>query len=189
VRPAKPKPTRIYSVPVFCPKPLRPNTAPSQQQARDPPPESPVAAPVPFQSPPASYRESQRAIVKDDDLGKIIIQHCAVLLRYGWREFLRTIRGRGDLQIDEAALRGHPATKFLVRLGQVGAPAVMSTAPWSEATLDERVARGSHQSCQDNMEFLREEFLDFVTRNFWTVLPYRTVKELLKDRLSELKYL
>lgn len=65
----------------------------------------------------------------------------------------------------------------------------MSDAPWSEATLDEKVARGSHKSCDDHMEFLREEFLDFVTKNFWTVLPYRTVKQLLRDKLSDLKYL
>ena len=57
-----------------------------------------------------------------------------------------------------------------------GAPAVLSTKPWSQRLLEARIRRGSHQSCLEFLDFLREELLDFTKKGFWLVLPYRMVQ-------------
>ena len=126
----------------------------------------PTAQPV---VPPISAREQDRIRLKKDELGKIVLQNLRVLRRLGWRRLIRTLRQRGDLQVDPAL--PHPAGPLLQRLQHEGAPAVMTTPPWSRATLDERVARGSHQSCAEYLDFLREELLEFSQKGFWLVLP------------------
>ena len=50
--------------------------------------------------------------------------------------------------------------------------------PWSEKLLAQRVKQGSHQSCKEHKPFLREEMLDFVEKGFFTLLPWRLVKNL-----------
>ena len=100
------------------------------------------------------------------------------LTRKGWRLFLRDVRKRGDIKINFQDFRPHPAADLLTRLGKEGAPAILSCEPWSQATLDERVARGSHNSCDDHLDFLRTELFDFVDKGFWLVLPYRVVQAL-----------
>ena len=65
-------------------------------------------------------------------------------------------------------------------MSQEGVPAVLKTAPWTPSTLQERVERGSHKSCQDHLTFLREELQEFMQDGYWTVLPYRIVKKILR---------
>ena len=57
----------------------------------------------------------------------------------------------------------HPAKQLLQR--------VMKTKAWSQATISEQIARGSHKSCDEHLEFLREEMLEFDRKGFWLVLP------------------
>ena len=104
--------------------------------------------------------------MQNDELGKIILENVRVLQKVGWRGLIRTLRQRGDLRVQPAAMKGHPAGRMLRRLEKEGVPAVMTTPPWSEDTIDQRVARGSHQSCIQHLEFLREELLEFTQKGF-----------------------
>ena len=63
--------------------------------------------------------------------------------------------------MNKDSVRGHPAADFLTRVGKNGVPVVLQTKLWDRATISERIERGSHQSCQPFMEFLREELVDF----------------------------
>ena len=127
---------------------------------------------------PPSQREAHRARLQEDELGKLIDYYVAAVESIGWPQLLQTLRGRGDLRISARALKRHPAASYLRRLARHGAPAVLKSKPWSHSTLKQRIARGSHKSCQDHLDFLREELLDFMKKGFWLVLPWKTVRAL-----------
>ena len=63
----------------------------------------------------------------------------------------------------------------------------MLAPPWELKVLEQRLKRGSHKSCNENLDFIREEMLDFVKKGFWTVLPYRLLKEKFKQELRYLR--
>ena len=129
---------------------------------------------------PPSLRESRRARLQNDELGKRVHNHVRSLRELGWRGLVQHHRNRGDLQIAPAIVGDHPAKDLLQHMASHGVPAKMTTPPWSRATISERIARGSHQSCDDHMPFLREELLEFDTKGFWLVLPYSEIQRLLK---------
>ena len=118
--------------------------------------------------------------MQEDELGELIDYYVAAVDSVGWPRLLQALRGRGDLHISAHALKHHPAASYLRRLQRHGAPAVLKTKPWSQSTLKSRIKRGSHQSCQDHLQFLREELLDFMQKGFWLVLPWKTVRALQK---------
>jgi hypothetical protein len=80
----------------------------------------------------------------------------------------------------------HPAICLLKRLGKDGVPVLMQTPPWSPELRQARLDRGSHKSCDDHFEFVREEMLEFVEKGFWTLVPYRLIKTMHNLRLSPL---
>jgi len=135
-----------------------------------------------------NYREEQRARVRNDDLGKLITKHTERFLNASWESYVASLRGRGDLAITPAAEQ-HAASNWLKQVARNGVPAVMATAPWTEEVLDARIKRGAHKSCDDHLEFLREEILEFVRKGFWTLLPYRLVKQRLRAKIDGLKRL
>jgi hypothetical protein len=49
---------------------------------------------------------------------------------------------------------------------------------------DTLIERGCHRSADKHADFLREEMAEFMERRFWTVLPYRLVRELPQLQLS-----
>ena len=59
--------------------------------------------------------------------------------------------------------------------------------PWSESDLEYRLSRGSHKSCDEHLDFLRGEMLEFVQKGFWTVLPYRLLKDRHQRKLRGLR--
>jgi len=134
------------------------------------------------------YRDEQRARVRNDELGKLISEHTTKFLNASWEKYVSGLRGRGDIEIGELAM-SHAASEWLRTVSRNGVPAVMATAPWTEDLIDERVKRGAHQSCDEHLEFLREEILDFVRKGFWTLLPYRLVKQRLRAKIDGLKRL
>jgi hypothetical protein len=67
-----------------------------------------------------------------------------------------------------------------------GAPVILSSAPWSEETKKERFARGPHNSAHEFVEFLGAEFLDFVKKGYWMLLPYKDVQDMVYVRYSPL---
>ena len=135
----------------------------------------PTVANPPVARPP-SQRESHRARLQEDELGKLIDYYVSVLKSIGWPRLLKRLRGRGDLAVKIQGL--HKAAPLLERLQRHGAPALLKSKPWPTKLLDARIKRGSHQSCQDHLLFLREELLDFMHKGFWLVLPLSTVKQL-----------
>ena len=132
----------------------------------------------------SSARIKDRVQVRNDELGKYVREHTALLEQCGFEATVRRIRPRGDLEVNQR--HWHPASPLLRHFAKCGVPAVMSTAPWSPELLEARALRGSHQSCDEYLDFVREELLDFVKKGFWMVLPYRLVKHMRHLRLSPL---
>ena len=93
------------------------------------------------------------------------------------------MRGRSDIPEDIGSLP-HKAAPLLARLRLHGAPVVLASAPWSPELLHKRFKRGPHKSADDYAEFLQEEFLEFVQKGFWMLLPWEDVKDLPGLRLS-----
>jgi hypothetical protein len=119
-----------------------------------------------------------------DDLGTLILRDLASFHHRGWEALVTSRQARGDIsEID--SLR-HPARRFLRQYKYRGAPVVLRTQPWTQGRLEAALARGSHSSAQDHLEFLREEFTDMVNQAQWLVLPYSAVRHLPGLRLSPL---
>ena len=53
-----------------------------------------------------------------------------------------------------------------------------ATKPWECSKIDERLCRGSHNSVNEHVDFVRDEMADFAEKGFWAVLPYDEVKHL-----------
>ena len=125
--------------------------------------------------PSPGHRERQRIKVLPDDLGKMIQEHSEMFANMEWESFVEAARGRGDLAPSEEVQQGHPAGPLLRHLAYHGAPVVSTTEPWSDEDIEKKIRRGSHQSCKDHLDFLREEMLEFVQKGFWVLLPYTEV--------------
>jgi len=50
-----------------------------------------------------------------------------------------------------------------------------------------RIKRGSHKSCDDHLDFLRQELLDFSMKGFWFLLPFKLLKKKWKKKYENLK--
>ncbi|VEU39857.1 unnamed protein product, partial [Pseudo-nitzschia multistriata] len=87
-----------------------------------------------------------------------------------WGDFVRSVRGRGDLHPEVGELP-HPAAQLLHSFQQEGTPAVMMSPPWGAARIAGALARGPHKSSHNGIEFLREEYADMMDKQQWTVLP------------------
>eukprot|EP00536_Pseudo-nitzschia_multiseries_P000159 jgi/Psemu1/338/gm1.338_g len=69
-----------------------------------------------------------------------------------WGEFIRTIRGQGDIHPDVGNIP-HPVSLLLAHFGKEGTPASMSDPPWNPARIANALARGPHQSSHQGIEF------------------------------------
>ena len=128
------------------------------------------------------YREERRAIrVRNDELGELIREHTALFRNNGWEKYVTISRGRGDLAPVGENVKAHPANHLLEHLATKGAPVIMSSPPWKLEVLEQRLKRGSHKSCDANLDFLRKEMLDFVKKGFWTVLPFSELSKKFKE--------
>lgn len=122
-------------------------------------------------------RARARARVMDDELGKLITQHTADFMDKNWRTFIKDIQGRGNLDPSPSVVEKHPAGPLVKHLATNGVPVIMQTEPWSDAKIKATVARGPHKSCDEHLDFLRGEMLDFVRKGYWVVLPLRLWKQ------------
>jgi len=143
-------------------------------------------APTPEAPRPAGYREKCRARVQNDELGKIIAEQSDAFDRQDWDDFIHETRQRGDLLPTPQVTQGHPAGNLISHLAKLGTPAIMSTAPWGESELEHRLKRGSHKSCDEHLDFLRGEMLEFVRKRFWVLLPYRLIRKKLRRKIREM---
>jgi len=197
--PARPPiPKRSPPFVSFGNTPLRSGTLTAiKALAQNKPPMETITAPAPrlpskrcreSTKPQMGYREKQRAVrSRNDELGKLIAEQTKLFLDNDWERYVEGLRGRGDLAPVGEGAQTHPAGNLLRHLASQGAPAIMSTPPWKPALLEQRFKRGSHKSCNDNLDFLRAELLDFVKKGFWTVLPYRLLKEKYRQKMRYLR--
>ena len=133
------------------------------------------------------YRVTKRARILKDKLGTFIRLHSKRFEEFRWEELVRSIRNRGDLEVQQRGTDDpHPALNLLKTFQRTGVPVVMSTAPWNSKRRTKHVRRGAHQSCKDHLGFIRTEMLNFVEKGYWMVLPYRLVRDLPQLRLSPL---
>jgi hypothetical protein len=122
----------------------------------------------------------------DDRLGKLTARAARQFASSPtWQQFVSSSRPHVHLS-ELVGQLPHRAAPLLDRLRTHGAPVELTTPPWTPERLQDCVDRGPHSSATDHAAFVREEFADFVEKGFWTVLPYRLVKQLQSLRLSPL---
>ena len=157
----------------------------------------PLAAPLtigtvprslpPSRTLPPTTREALAAASAADDrtLGEYIVCYASRLRTRGWQNFITGCRLPSDFASNVQALPHH-AAQLLDHLRRHGASVPFTTAPWTQARLDAALARGSHHSAIEHLEFLQEEILSMMQRGQWVLLPYALVKHLPNLRLSPL---
>jgi hypothetical protein len=69
----------------------------------------------------------------------------------------------------------HPAAHILNRLRCSGASVTCQGTQWTFAQKAATLTRGPHQSASKHIPFLRQEFVDTIHKDQWTVLPARLV--------------
>ena len=115
---------------------------------------------------PNSYRAQCWARVQNDELGKLIEQHAQLLVDNGWEKFVHLLRQQGDLHLDLARAGHHPAYQLLDNIAKRGVLAVMLTEPWTEEKNQQCLKRGPHKSCNEFLDFLHEEILQFAHQGY-----------------------
>ena len=97
--------------------------------------------------------------------------------------FIRETRHKPDLHPDVGQL-DHPAADLLDTYLREGVPLKLSAPEWKQEKLLQVLQRGPHKSARDHLEFVREEFAEYVRKGFWLVLPAADVLHLPSLRLS-----
>eukprot|EP00536_Pseudo-nitzschia_multiseries_P004635 jgi/Psemu1/10435/gm1.10435_g len=159
------------------PKPLVPSSPWPRSAHRVPSPPLPGSAPIVTPLPPSSPPDRLDMHVAR---ATWLYHHSA-----SWGDFIRTIRGHGDVHHDVATLP-HPAGGLLAQYAQDGTPASMSGRPWNRARIAAALQGGPHQSSHQGIDFLREEFAGMMDKQQWTVLPARLIQHLPGLQLSPL---
>ena len=119
------------------------------------------------------------------ELGKLAKVNATSITRIGWHRFFRSIRHRNCLHPNFTRWKHHRSNPQLLRVIKAGAPCVTSSAPWSLQHKDHCVQRGSHPSARVVFaDFLQDEMLDMVRRQYWTVVPYKAVRHLPQLKIS-----
>ena len=123
----------------------------------------------------------------NDRLGKQVNDNVRLLraCKQDWARYVRAFRTRSHIHQDVGSI-DHPAAQFLDHLRTNGAPIRMQDDEWSQDLLQERAARGPHQSTKAHVEFVRDEMADFNDKSFWTVLLLEAVQHLPNLRISPL---
>ena len=85
-------------------------------------------------------------------LASLIACDLTLFKKLGWQAFVEHIRATTDFE--SLSNVDNPAQRLLKFYKERGAPAKMSTAPWSRDQISAALARGAHRSCMDHLEFL-----------------------------------
>ena len=130
-------------------------------------------------------RSDAAKISQGNQLGELVNKLSSTLSSLSWTSFVNATRGRSCIAPLVDSLP-HPASSLLEELRRVGAPIVYTTPEWSLEQRDAAMARGSHKSASEHLEFLEEEMVDMVNKRYWIVLPYSMVRTLPDLRISPL---
>ena len=127
-------------------------------------------------------RDAALARTLEDTLGERIRQHTKILLEEGWESLVHRLQEEDLRVVGDGEV--HPAGTILKSYQRNGVPVVLKSSPWSRNKIKKLLARGSHKSCNEHLDFMRTEFLEFVEKGFWVILPYRHVRKFKHLRLS-----
>ena len=140
------------------------------------PPSEPVSEPV------RKRTALQTAQKLPTDLGEYIVRDVKLLKQLGWRRFVRQRRPTSDFSsLDNVH---HPARRLLRFYKHRGAPVKFATPPWTQRQVQRALIRGPHKSSFEYLDFLREEFVDMISKGQWIVLPASVATELPGLRVS-----
>ena len=117
------------------------------------------------------------------ELGECIHRDMELLQRVGWQRFVKERRNGGDLA-DLSQVDNHPARRLLMLYKNRGVPVKFSSPKWSRSQIHDALSRGAHQSCNEHIDFLNEEFIDMIKKGQWVILPAAMAMELEGLRLS-----
>lgn len=123
------------------------------------------SAPPPTRGPTSLVREDKTYDPGMDRLDRLVAK---TMERFraasSYKEYIRTIRGRGDLHLGVGMLP-HPAAQLLSWYQKVGTPVMMQNGPWSGERIDAALDRGLHKSAKLGVPFLRDnEFADMMEK-------------------------
>ena len=116
------------------------------------------------------------------DLGEYIERDVKLLQQLGWSGLVKRRRSGGDFSSLENVQ--HPAKRLLKFYKNRGAPIKFSTRPWTRRQIKRALNRGPHKSCFEHLDFLKEEFVDMISKGQWLVLPASAVIDLPGLRVS-----
>jgi hypothetical protein len=102
-----------------------------------------------------------------------------------FEQLCRDQRGPSDICPDVHQLP-HQAARLLSHLGRRGCSVPLSSPPWTIAQNDAAMARGSHKSALQHLDFLEHEFVEMMDKGQWILLPYKSVRHLKNLRVSPL---
>lgn len=116
------------------------------------------------------------------ELGEYIARDVKLLQQLGWSGLVKQRRSGGDFSSLQKV--HHPAKRLLSFYKNRGAPVKLSTPPWTRRQVQRALHRGPHKSCFEHIDFLKEEFVDMISKGQWLVLPASAAKNLPGLRVS-----
>ena len=139
-------------------------------------------APSPVVEPASKRTALQTAQELPTELGEYIVRDVKLLQQLGWRRFIQQRRPVSDFaSLDNVY---HPAKRLLHFYKHRGAPVKFSTPPWTRRQVKRALARGPHKSSLEYLDFLREEFVDMISKGQWIILPASVATDLPGLRVS-----
>jgi len=121
------------------------------------------------------------------ELGKLASHAAHLVAAQGWDWFFQK-RQNNSLHYNFADWN-HPATSALRQLIRNGTLVLNSALPWSLQQKDQGMLRGSHPSTKHlYTDLLNDEMLDMVSKGYWMVLPYHSLRHLPHLKLSRWCY-
>ena len=121
-----------------------------------------------------------------DELGKLVLKtHQWFQQSKSFEEFISQVRGPSDLH-KEVHLLDHPAADLLRNYRDCGVGFKTGAPGWDQDRVRQAIERGAHRSATENLAFVRQEFVDYVKKRYWIVLPASDVTQLPDLRLSPL---
>lgn len=94
-----------------------------------------------------------------------------------FEDFIARLRHPSDFHPEVGQL-DHPAASLLEDLRTNGAKTSFKTPNWTPAEIKAAIDRGAHRSSFDHADFVDAEFVNFVRKGFWVVLPAKLVAQL-----------
>ena len=105
------------------------------------------------------------------------------LRKLGLPGLITSVRGKPDIHSSVRTLP-HKAAPLLDQMRRKGAPVKIDGTPLTPKQLAAAIAYESHNSCDRDPSFLRQEMRNFVEKGFWMVLLLEEALQLDGLRLS-----